>query len=52
MESRKNFKIKQKEKLSKNQLNYQNNLAFITKTAFLNSPPNQAEHCPQWDKSD
>ena len=33
--------------LSKKQLNYQNNLAFITETSFLNSPPNQTEHCPQ-----
>ena len=52
MESRiKNFKRKIL-KLSKKQLNYQNNLAIITKTSFLNSPPNQAEHCPQCDKSD
>ena len=39
-------------KLSKKQLNYQNNLALITNTSFLNSfPPNQAEHCPQCDKN-
>ena len=51
MESRiKNFK--KKLKLSKKQLNYQNNLALKTKTSFLNSPPNQVEHSPQCDKND
>ena len=38
-------------KLGKKQLNYQNNLALTTKTSFLNSPPNQAKHCPQCDKA-
>ena len=44
--------LKKNLKLNKNQLNYQNNLALITKTSFLNSPPNQAEHCPQCEMND
>ena len=50
MESR--IKTEKKFKLSKKQLNYQNNLALITKLPSSTPPPNQAEHCPQCGMSD
>ena len=46
------FFLKKNFKLSKKQLNYQNNLALITKLPSSTLPPNQAEHCPQCSKSD